>query len=458
MSTTCACDDTQGTPHGLESVRFTYVVTEADGGYILECGDYSQGQFEAPSGSLISVSMTIVDPNDLELTVDVGVVTNAWGFDIGVGTKAGERVKAACKIRRKGVDPVDLVMGVGSEVWAGLKTTRRDEEVFVETTEDHVAKKEYHRRPVACFLRVDGKKWEAAGKNSSVDLNVFFEPTASLADDVLPGIVIAREKTATDKINDTVTAVRSNGVVSVTCNALAGNPENIYRWSVEVKEAGSDEPVPEHQVIETGLSNGPKYTVMVTTLRANLDFTCIVTNLVANGTRAHLKIEINNPRVENMVAIVDGKNSPGFYLMVDLGNDISKVIVLRCETMPKQARIRWWWLDRWLLPNMANGSDISIFVTKEHHRENVKCEANSGGSRTVGAQSFRMAYPNSIQGAWQEGRIYMIAVSGNPSFRGTSLNISLSSSACVVLPKKSALAVLKKSPKVLMMMKAAKLG
>ena len=112
---------------------------------------------------------------------DVGVVTNALGVDIGVGTKAGERVNAACKIRRKGVDPVDLVMGVGSEEWAGLKTTRRDEEVLVETTKEHVAKKEYHRRPVTCFVRVDGKKWEAAAeKNSSADLNVFFEDASSI--------------------------------------------------------------------------------------------------------------------------------------------------------------------------------------------------------------------------------------------------------------------------------------
>ena len=86
-------------------------------------------------------------------------------------------------------DDVSLIMGVvGSEEWAGLETTESGNGLIsVATTEEHVAKKEYHGRPVTCFIRTNGSTVGepgaavlAAAKNSSQKLNVLFEPTASV--------------------------------------------------------------------------------------------------------------------------------------------------------------------------------------------------------------------------------------------------------------------------------------
>ena len=106
--------------------------------------------------------------------------------------KAGDRLNATCKLRRKSGadDDVGLFMGVaGSEDWMGLKTTVSDGGgggggggglISVTTTDEHVAKKEYNGRPVTCFVRRLQSVSPLAAINSSEELNVLFEPTASV--------------------------------------------------------------------------------------------------------------------------------------------------------------------------------------------------------------------------------------------------------------------------------------
>ena len=81
---------------------------------------------------------------------------------------------------------------------------------------------------------------------------------------------------------------------------------------------------------------------------SNLDFTCIVTNGVANGTRAHMSLQKNNTKVNYIEVYVDGKESDphyhddgtsSFYYQVDLGKNGAKTIILRCETMPINAGV-----------------------------------------------------------------------------------------------------------------------
>ena len=235
-----ALDRMRKTPR---SVRFTYVVAETDGGFSLKCGGDSP-EFAAPSGELDSVSMTIVHPDELDLTVDFGLVVYPDNSNNTlVGIKAGDRLNATCKVRREGVDPVDIVMRVGSEEWTGLKMTATDEDVSVETTDDHVAKKEYHQQPVTCFIRdKDGEAWGAA-KDSSEILNVLFEPTASLVKTYRD---VYNQITGNDTYS--VRAVTAKGrnrrETWIECQAEPGNPDS-YRWSYQVREVGSDFELPE---------------------------------------------------------------------------------------------------------------------------------------------------------------------------------------------------------------------
>ena len=223
------------------SVRFSYFVTEADAGYSLKCDSYFPGpfqdQFEAPAGGLNSVSMSIVDPDDIELTVDYGFVVypNPWSLERRVGMKAGDRLKATCKVRRKGFDSVNLVMQVGEEELTDPIATANHEEVSIETTDGHIAKKEYHGLPVTCFIRDErGNMWGAAKDTPGV-MNVLFEPTASVDNrNVVSGNVIAGSNRSYS-----VRTVPANRPASITCKAEPGNPES-YRWSFEAKEEGND--------------------------------------------------------------------------------------------------------------------------------------------------------------------------------------------------------------------------
>ena len=87
---------------------------------------------------------------------------------------------------------------------------------------------------------------------------------------------------------------------------------------------------------------------------SNLVVSCIVTNLVAQGTRAHAKIELNMVDISRIDMIVDGKPAHHSKCCQDYGYyykyygkatliNRSKMITLRCVTKPDQARVRWFY-------------------------------------------------------------------------------------------------------------------
>ena len=158
---------------------------------------------------------------------------------------------------------------------------------------------------------------------------------------------------------------------------------------------------------------------------SNLIVACIVTNLVAQGTRAHVKLVLSTTEISGIDLLVDGRRETE---EVDLGEDRARMITLRCNTTPKQARVRWRHNDRWISPNTTYGHDFTFLATPKDHGKKAKCEADSGIERLwwrararATSENFylRFEFPTSVEDFRQEDGVFFITVSGNPSRSGT---------------------------------------
>ena len=175
-----------------------------------------------------------------------------------------------------------------------------------------------------------------------------------------------------------------------------------------------------------------KYTMTVKMGVSNLLVSCIVTNLVAQGTRANIKLELNMVDISGIDMIVDGKPAHQARLpQPDYGDyynyygkttliDRSKMITLRCITKPDQAWIRWFYDKQWISPNATNGRDLTLLATPKDHGEGVKCEANSGRKKVQSKLlMLNFAFDVALEDVRQHQGFFSIIVSGNPNFDGT---------------------------------------
>ena len=440
--------------------------------------------------ALISTSAaTIYNPNDLELAVDFGLVVypntsnnnndtsnnNDNDTDLTrVGMKAGDWLNATCKLRRKSAaDAVSLAMGVaGSEEWTGLKTTMSDAgggEITVATTDEHVAKKEYHGRPVTCVVRrasssVDVDPGAAstptlAAKNSSEQLNVLFEPTASVN---LNWTRVENWKPPTDWpsienwISDFIYGY-------IHCVAEPGNPPDVYRWSPEIEVEGSDVALTEKQVkqfrmYEHGVDR-QQYEIGVVQVRpfddrygqTNLIVSCIVTNgVTANGTKAQYKMEITPPLVLGIdVAEFHLDPLPIHYgPFLDLRRYRQDLTIgegqwggcssnrcktglaswkLRCRVAPPQASVSLvFYDDDSFAGQRVLESDRShpYRFSRRDHGKSIRCLAKSGDNVTLSPPVIlNFAFPNQVELQFYRDGVLsskvLIEIRGNPNFNGT---------------------------------------
>ena len=193
-----------------------------------------------------------------------------------------------------------------------------------------------------------------------------------------------------------------------------------------------------------GFGRSANYVMKVKMGASNLVVTCIVTNLVAQGTRAHVKLELDMAEISGIDWIVDGKpgNSGtkaaapwldldryyGHILQTTLHTNLSnasddprsKMITLRCMTRPNQARVRWFYDGQWFLPNATNGRDLTFRATPKDHDKGVQCEATSGREKALSKElKLEFAFDVAVEDVRQHGSDFLITVSGNTDFTVT---------------------------------------